>query len=62
MRAMIARVFNGYRDLELINLPKPEVSSAKVLVRMIAADVTPLDHTILSGQSGERRSGLVDRP
>ena len=66
MRAMRARGFKGYGDLELVNLPKPEVSNGKVLVRMTAAGVTPLDHTILSGQyykakaplgSGERRSG-----
>ena len=52
--------------MELVDLPKPEVSDGKVLVRMTAAGVTPLDHTILSGQypegegaagSGERRSG-----
>ena len=66
MRAMRARGFNGYGDLELVNIPKPEVSNGKVLVRMTAAGVTPLDHTILSGQyykgegaagSGERRRG-----
>ena len=50
MRAMRASGFNGYGDLELVSLPKPEASNGKVLVRMTAAGVTPLDHTILSGQ------------
>lgn len=34
MRAMSAAGFNGYEDLKLIDLPKPEVSEGKVLVRM----------------------------
>jgi NADPH2:quinone reductase len=50
MRAMSAAGFNGYEDLKLIDLPKPQVSEGKVLVRMTAAGATPLDHTILSGQ------------
>jgi len=33
MRAMRARGFKGYGDLELVNLPNPEVSNGKVLVR-----------------------------
>jgi hypothetical protein len=37
MRAMRARGFNGYEDLELVNLPKPEVSDGKVLVLYTAA-------------------------
>jgi NADPH2:quinone reductase len=55
MRAMRARGFNGHGDLEPVDLPKPEVSSGKVLVRMTAAGVTPLDYTILSGQHTRRR-------
>ncbi len=47
---MGARGFKGYGDLELVDIPKPEVSDGKVLVRITAAGVTPLDHTILSGQ------------
>ena len=43
MRAMRARGFKGYGDLELVELPKPEVSEGKVLVRMTAAGVTPLE-------------------
>jgi NADPH:quinone reductase len=59
MRAMRARGFNGYGDLELVNLPKPQISNDKVLVRMTAAGVTPLDHTILSGQYPKAKAPLV---
>ena len=59
MRAMRAKGFNGYGDLELIDLPKPKVSDGRVLVRMTAAGVTPLDHTILSGQYHGAKAPLV---
>ena len=59
MRAMRAKGFNGYGDLELVTIPKPEVSNGKVLVRMTAAGVTPLDHTILSGQYYKAKAPLV---
>src|ERR1700694_1768596 len=49
MRAMRAERFSGYEALKLVDLPKPPVSDGKVLLRMTAAGVTPLDHTILSG-------------
>src|SRR5467141_4415468 len=50
MRAMRAETFNGYKELKLVDLPKPPLTDGKVLVRMTAAGVTPLDHTILSGK------------
>ena len=50
MRAMRAETFNGYKELKLVDLPKPAVTDGKVLVRMSAAGVTPLDFTILSGK------------
>jgi NADPH:quinone reductase len=50
MRAMRAEKFSGYEGLKIVDLPKPAVSEGKVLLRMTAAGVTPLDHTILSGQ------------
>ena len=50
MRAMRADQFSGYEGLKLVDLPKPAVSDGKVLLRITAAGVTPLDHTILSGQ------------
>jgi NADPH:quinone reductase len=59
MRAMRARGFNGYEDLKLVDLPKPDVSDGKVLVRMTAAGATPLDHTILSGQYHGAKAPLV---
>ena len=59
MRAMRARGFNGYGDLKLVNFPKPEVANGKVLVRMTATGVTPLEHTILSGQYPEAKAPLV---
>src|ERR1700732_5121884 len=50
MRAMRAEQFIGYEGLKLVDLAKPAVTHGKVLVRITAAGVTPLDHTILSGQ------------
>ena len=49
MRAMRAEQFSGYDGLKLVELPKPAVTDGKVLVRITAAGVTPLDHTILFG-------------
>ena len=49
MRAMRAERFIGYEALKLVDLPKPALTDGRVLVRITAAGVTPLDHTILSG-------------
>ena len=49
MRAMRAEQFSGYEGLKSVDLPKPVVADGKVLLRMTAAGVTPLEHTILSG-------------
>src|SRR6202161_2375111 len=49
MRAMRAEQFRGYDALRLVDVPKPAVTDGKVLVRITAAGVTPLDHTILFG-------------
>jgi NADPH2:quinone reductase len=49
MRAMRAERFGGYAALKLVELPKPAAVNGKVLVRITAAGVTPLDHTILFG-------------
>src|ERR1700728_2938743 len=49
MRAMRAERFCGYAALKLVELPKPAAANGKVLVRITAAGVTPLDHTILCG-------------
>jgi len=59
MRAMRAEVFSGYDGLKLIELPKPAVTDGRVLVRMTAAGVTPLDYTILSGKFHNSKPPLV---
>jgi NADPH:quinone reductase len=59
MRAMSATGFTGYGDLKLVDLPKPEIADGKVLVRVTAAGVTPLDHTILSGHYPKAKAPLV---
>src|ERR1700692_526097 len=59
MRAMRAEQFSGYEALKLVNFPKPAGTDGKVLVRMPAAGVTPLDHTILSGQFHHSKAPLV---
>src|SRR6266478_3790407 len=59
MRAMRAEGFGGYKDLKVVDLPKPTVANGKVLLRMTAAGVTPLDHTILSGLFPPAKAPLV---
>jgi NADPH:quinone reductase len=59
MRAMRAEQFKGYKGLKLVDIPKPAVSDRKVLVRVTGAGVTPLDHTILSGQYHLAKAPLV---
>ncbi len=59
MRAMRANEFRGYEGLRLVDLPNPEVSNGKVLLRMSAAGVTPLEHTILSGEFPAAKAPLV---
>jgi NADPH:quinone reductase len=59
MRAMQAETFSGYEGLKLIDLPKPAVTTGKVLVRVTAAGVTPLDYTILSGKFHGSKAPLI---
>jgi len=59
MRAMKAEQFSGYEALKLVELPKPTVTDGKVLVRITAAGVTPLDYTILSGKFHGSKPPLV---
>src|SRR5579864_3900462 len=59
MRAMRAEGFSGYKDLKLVDIPKPALSDGLVLVRITAAGVTPLDHTILSGGHPRAKAPLV---
>ena len=58
MRAMRAEAFSGYKDLKLVDIPKPSVSDGRVLV-ITAAGVTPLEHTILSGGYPRAKAPLV---
>jgi NADPH2:quinone reductase len=59
MRAIEAGTFSGYGGLRQTELPKPQPSKDRVLVRVTAAGVTPLDHTILSGEHPRAKAPLV---
>jgi NADPH2:quinone reductase len=59
MRAIEARVFSGYGGLQKIELAKPQPAKDKVLVRITAAGVTPLDDTILTGGHPRAKAPLV---
>jgi NADPH:quinone reductase len=59
MRAIEAETFSGYGGLRQIELPKAQPARERVLVRITAAGVTPLDHTILSGGLPRAKAPLV---
>jgi NADPH:quinone reductase len=59
MRAIEAKTFSGYGGLRQIESPKPQPAMDRVLVRLTAAGVTPLDHTILSGGYPRAKAPLV---
>src|SRR5258707_3437919 len=59
MRAMEATTFSGYGGLRQTESPKPQPAEDRVLVRVTAAGVTPLDHTILSGGHPRAKAPLV---
>src|SRR6267154_5678815 len=59
MRAIEAQTFSGYGGLRQVELPKPQPSKGRVLVRVTPAGVTPLDHTILSGGHPRAKAPLV---
>src|SRR6266404_1644695 len=59
MRAIEAETFTGYGGLRQIELPKPQPAKDRVLIRVAAAGVTPLDHTILSGAHPRAKAPLV---
>src|SRR3989475_3546291 len=71
MRAMRAKSFTGYGGLKLVEVPRPRRADGRVLVRITAAGVTPLDTTILSGGYprataplilGNEGAGVVEDP
>src|ERR1700720_989123 len=49
MSAIEANTFSGYGGLRQVELPKPQPTKDRVLVRVTAAGVTPLEYTVLSG-------------
>jgi NADPH:quinone reductase-like Zn-dependent oxidoreductase len=59
VRAIVAEEFSGYGGLRQIDVPKPAPEKDKVLVRVTAAGVTPLDYTILSGGHPRAKAPLV---
>ena len=59
MRAIEAKTFSGYGGLRQIEVPKPQPAKDRVVVRVTAAGVTPLDHTILSGGHPRAKAPLV---
>jgi NADPH2:quinone reductase len=59
MRAMRAESFTGYSGLKLVEARRPRRADGRVLVRITAAGVTPLDHTILSGGYARATAPLI---
>ena len=59
MRVIEAETFSGYDGLRQSELPKPQPTMDRVLVRVTAAGVTPLEHTILSGGHPRAKAPLV---
>jgi NADPH2:quinone reductase len=59
MRAIEANTFSGYGGLRQTEFPKPQPAKDKVLVRVTAAGVTPLEYTILSGGHPRAKAPLV---
>jgi NADPH2:quinone reductase len=59
MRVIEAKTFSGYSGLQQTELPRPQPVEDRVLVRITAAGVTPLDHTILSGGHPRAKAPLV---
>src|SRR5712672_1610608 len=59
MRAIEAKTFSGYGGLRQTELPMPQPVKDRVLVRVTAAGVTPLDYTVLSGGHPRAKAPLV---
>jgi D-arabinose 1-dehydrogenase-like Zn-dependent alcohol dehydrogenase len=59
MRAIEAKTFSGYGGLRQTELPKPQPAKDRVLVRVTAAGVTPLEYTVLSGAHPRAKAPLV---
>jgi NADPH2:quinone reductase len=59
MLAIEANTFSGYGGLRQVELPKPQPAKDRVLVRVTAAGVTPLEYTVLSGGHPRAKAPLV---
>ena len=59
MLAVRAESFTGYGALKQVEIPKPDPTAGRVLVRITAAGVTPLEHTIVSGAYPRAKAPLV---
>jgi NADPH2:quinone reductase len=59
MRVIEAETFSGYVGLRQIESPKPQPAKGRVLVRVRAAGVTPLEYTLLSGGHPRAKAPLV---
>jgi NADPH:quinone reductase-like Zn-dependent oxidoreductase len=59
MRAIEAKTFSGYGGLRQTELPTPQSAKDRVLVRVKAAGVTPLEYTVLSGGHPRAKAPLV---
>jgi NADPH:quinone reductase len=59
MRAIEAKTFSGYGGLQQIEAAKPQPAKERVLVRVTAAGVTPLEYTVLSAGHPRAKAPLV---
>src|SRR6202521_702870 len=59
MQAIEAKTFSGYGGLRQTEFPKPQPAKDRVLVRVTAAGVTPLEYTVLSGGHPRAKAPLV---
>src|SRR5207237_6070429 len=56
-RHRVRRLRSG--ELKLVEVPRPRRADGRALVRITAAGVTPLDHTLLSGGYPPARAPLI---
>src|SRR5271169_5150327 len=59
MLAIEANTFSGYGGLRQVELRKPQPARDRVLVRITAAGVTPLEYTVLSGGHPRAKAPLI---
>src|SRR5260370_8528314 len=59
MGVIEVEAFWGYEGLRQTEFPKPQPAKDRVLVRVTAAGVTPLEYTVLSGGHPRAKAPLV---